>query len=321
MRGAPERDAGDLPAGDPPAGVALGLAAYVCWGLFPLFFSLLSGVGAVEVVAHRVLWSLVLCALLLAVARRRAPGTASLALPRAQLGGLAVAAALLAGNWGVFVHGVTSGQVVQTSLGYFVTPLVSVALGVVVLRERLRRLQWTALCLGVAAVVVLAVEDGRPPWIALALAGTFGLYGLVKKQVGRGVGAVVGLTVETALLAPLALAYVVLLEVLGRSSATAGGWGTPALLVASGPLTAGVLLLFAGAARRVRLSTIGLLQYVSPVLQLLCGVLLLGESLSPARLAGFCVVWVALALLVADVGRGRRAAAATRSEARLAAAR
>ena len=306
---------------DPPAGVGLGLAAYVCWGLFPLFFHLLEGVGAVEVVAHRVVWSLVFCLAVLAVGRRQDPSRPRLrdATSARQRRWLALAAALLALNWGTFVHGVTSGQVVQTSLGYFVTPLVSVLLGVVVLRERLRRLQWGAVALGAAAVLVLTVEDGRPPWIALTLAGSFGLYGLVKNRVGRTVAALPGLTVETAVLLPVAVGYLAAVGL--RDGALPLGVDPldPVLLVVSGPLTAGVLLLFAGAVRRVRLSTVGLLQYVSPVLQLVVGVALLGESLSPARLAGFAVVWGALALLVVDttgaVRRGRSGVAVTAGRA------
>lgn len=282
-------------------GMQMGLAAYVMWGLFPLYFVLLTGVGAVETVAHRVAWSLLFCVVLLGVlGRRLGGGTAELRrISRGQVAGLALAAMLLSVNWAVFIYGVGAGQVVQVSLGYFTLPLVSVALGVLFLGERLRRWQWAAVAIGAGSVVVLSVADGRPPWIALALAGSFGLYGLLKNRVGRGVAALPGMTIETAVLAPLAIGYLVWLQVRG-SAAFGSSPATTVLLILTGPLTAGVLLLFAAAARRVRLSTLGLMQYVTPVLQFVAGVALLGERMSPSRLAGFVLIWVALVILSID---------------------
>lgn len=294
------------------SGVLLGLGAYLMWGLFPLYFRLLDAAGPVEVVLHRIVWSLLVCVLLVLVTR----GGASLRrLTRRQVAGLGLAALVLSVNWGVFVYGVNSGQVVETSLGYFINPIVSVVLGVTLLHERLHRAQWVAVGLAAVAVVVLSVDYGRPPWLAFSLALSFGAYGLIKNRVGRGVGAVPGLTVETAVLAPLAVVGLVLLQVQGSSTFTLERPGLAVLLALSGALTALPLLLFAGAARRVPLSTIGLLQYVTPVMQLLIGVLVFSEPLPPVRLAGFALVWLALAVLSID---GLRRSAVSRAQARAA---
>ena len=294
------------------SGVLLGLGAYLMWGLFPLYFRLLQAAGAVEIILHRIVWSLLACALLLSLVR----GWASVrAITRRQVLLLAAAAAVLSVNWGVFVHAVNSGQVVETSLGYFINPLVSVLLGVLLLGERLRPAQWVAVGIATTAVGVLTLDYGRPPWIAIALAGSFGSYGLLKNRVGRAVGALPGLSVETAVLAPVAVGGLVWLGVRGQSTFLVEGPGLALLLAASGVLTALPLLLFAGAARRVPLSTIGLLQYITPVMQLLIGVLVFGEPMPPLRLAGFALVWVALAVFTVD---GLRSAGRTRSAARVA---
>jgi len=216
---------------------------------------------------------------------------------------LGTAAVLLAVNWGVYIYAVNSGQVVEASLGYFVNPLVTVLLGVVVLRERLRRLQWVAVGIGVVAVLVLTVAYGRVPLIALSLAVSFGLYGLIKNRVGAGVGAVTSLTTETVVLAVPAAAVLVWLESTGRGHFTDDVPWQALLLASTGVATVVPLLFFAAAARRVPLSTMGLLQYVTPVLQLLCGVLLLGEQMPAARWFGFALVWVALAVMSADTLR------------------
>lgn len=287
---------------DSPTGVGLAFAAYGVWGLFPLYFALLAGVGPVEVVAHRVVWSLAFCVAVsagLALTGRGATLRAVRRLTRRQLALLAGAAAVLSVNWGVFIHAVESGQVVQSSLGYFTNPLVSVILGVLVLGERLRRAQWAAVGIAGSAVVVLTVEDGRLPWIALTLALSFGAYGLLKNRVGRGVGALPGMTVETALLLVPAVVVVGLLSVVGEGQFGTSAW-TTALLIGSGPLTAVALLIFAGAARRIRLSTLGLIQYVTPVMHLLLGLLVFGEAMSGGRWAGFALIWTALLILSAD---------------------
>lgn len=299
---------------DDRRGVAFGAGAYLIWGTFPLYFRLLDAAGPVEIVLHRIAWSLVVCGALLAATRGWRQVRDVLATPR-RLVMPAAAATVLALNWGTYVYGVNSGQVVETSLGYFINPLVTVALGVVVLGERLRPLQWAAVGIGAAAVVVLTVDYGRPPWIALTLALSFGCYGLLKNRVGLDVGALAGLTIETAALAPVALVGIVLLAATGEGTATQLGPGHLALLASTGVATAVPLLLFAAAARRVKLSTIGLLQYLAPVLQLLCGVVLLGETMSASRLAGFTIVWVALAVLTADTLRHRHRTARARATA------
>jgi chloramphenicol-sensitive protein RarD len=286
-------------------GIVAGLGAYAMWGLFPLYFPLLEPAGGVEIVAHRVIWSLVFVALLLTALRRWAQVRAALRDRRAVLV-LAGAAVLIAVNWLVFVYGVNSGHVVETSLGYFINPLVSVLLGVVVFSERLRPLQWTAVGIAAVAVGVLTVDYGHPPWIALALAASFGLYGVMKKLVR--VEAAPGLFVETAIVAVPAAAAIVVLQADGQGTATSGGAGHFLLLMSSGVATAIPLLLFAAATRRIPLSTVGLLQYLTPLMQLAIGVFVRHEPMPPARLAGFVIVWIALAVFTADSLRTARAA-------------
>jgi chloramphenicol-sensitive protein RarD len=286
-------------------GLAVGLGAYALWGLFPLYFPLLVPAGGVEIVAHRVLWSLLFVALLLTATRGWRKVRAAVVDVRTMLL-LAGAAVLVSGNWLVFVHGVNSGQVVQTSLGYFINPLVSVLLGVVVLSERLRPLQWAAVGVAAAAVTVLTLDYGRPPWIALGLAATFGFYGLLKK-VAR-VPAAPGLLVETAMVAVPAAVAIAVLHAHGVGTAGNAGAGHLLLLMGSGAVTAVPLLLFATATRRVPLSTLGLLQYLTPMMHLAIGVFVYGEPMPPVRLLGFVIVWLALALLTADSLRQARTA-------------
>jgi chloramphenicol-sensitive protein RarD len=286
-------------------GVLTGLAAYSLWGLFPLYFPLLRPAGGLEIVAHRVLWSLLFIGLLLTVVRRWSHVRALLT-DRRRLLVLAGAAVLIAANWLVFVYGVNSGHVVETSLGYFINPLVSVLLGVVAFSERLRPLQWIAVGIAAVAVAVLTVDYGRPPWIALTLALTFGLYGLMKKLVR--VEAAPGLFLETLLVAGPALAVLAVLHADGEGTFGHAGAGHAVLLVGSGVATAIPLLLFAAAARRIPLSTVGLLQYLTPLMQLAIGVFVYDEPMPPARLAGFAIVWVALAVFTADMLRHARAA-------------
>ena len=287
------------------AGTAAGLSAYLLWGCFPLYFPLLEPAGGVEIVAHRVVWSLLFVALLLTALRRWSLVRAAVTDRRTLLV-LAGASALIAANWLVFVYGVNSGHVVETSLGYFINPLVSVLLGVVVFSERLRPLQWTAVGLATVAVVVLTIDYGRPPWIALTLAATFGSYGLLKKLVR--VEAAPGLFVETAVAFVPALVVLGVLHGTGRGTAGSEGTGHLLLLMASGIATAVPLLLFAAAARRIPLSTVGLLQYVTPLMQLALGVFVFHEPMPPARLVGFAIVWAALAVFTVDSLRAARAA-------------
>lgn len=291
-------------------GLAYGLAAYLLWGLFPLYWPLLEPAGALEILAHRVLWSAVVVGVLL-LARRRLGGLRG--VDRGSVIRLSLAGAVIAVNWGGYIWGVNHEHVVETSLGYFINPLVTVALGVVLLRERLRRVQWVAIGLGTVAVVVLTVDYGRPPWLALLLAGSFGSYGYVKKRVA--VGAAEGLLIESSVLAVPAV--VVLAVLAGQDTLTWQGHGADhdLLLMSAGVVTAVPLLFFAGAARRLPLSTLGLLQYVAPVLQFLVGVLVRHEPMPAGRLAGFALVWVALLVLTVDGlhhrARAQQAVAAT----------
>jgi chloramphenicol-sensitive protein RarD len=282
-------------------GTLYGIAAYLIWGMFPLFWPLLEPAGALEILAHRVVWSLVLVVIVLV-----ASGGGWSRLPRTgrPLRLLSLAAVLIAVNWGLYIWGVNHHHVVETSLGYFVNPLVTVALSVVVLGERLRRMQWMAVAVAASGVIVLTVQAGRPPWIALALAGSFGTYGLIKKVVG--VEPAAGLVVETAVLAPVALGFLVLLGANGSGTLSSHGPGHALLLAAAGPVTAIPLLAFAAASSRVPLSWMGLMQYLTPIIQFLIGVFVRHESLPAVRLVGFLLIWVALVIFTADGTAARR---------------
>ena len=284
-------------------GALYGAGAYLLWGLFPLYWPLLAPSTALEVLAHRIVWSLAVVLLLLAVIGRLGRLRAVVS-DRGRLLRLALAAAVIAVNWGVYIYGVSSEQVVETSLGYFINPIVTVLLGVLVLGERLRPAQWAALGLAFVAVLVLSVENGRPPWIALVLAFSFGAYGLLKKT--ARVGAVEGLGVETLVLLVPAAAFVAFLGSSGDGTFGSEGAGHAGLLALSGVVTAIPLLLFGAAASRVPLTTLGILQYLAPTLQFLLGVTLFDEAMPPAKLLGFVLVWVALVLFTTDVVRHHR---------------
>ncbi len=284
-------------------GVLYGVGAYLLWGLFPLYWPLLKPAAALEVLGQRIVWSFVVVLLLVALTAGASRLRAVVA-DRGTLIRLALAALFVAGNWGTYIYGVNSGQVIETSLGYFVNPIVTVLLGVLVLGERLRPVQWTALGVAFLAVVVLTLQNGRPPYIALVLAFSFGTYGLLKKT--AGVGAVEGLAVESAVLLPVAVAYLFVLHATGGGTFTTEGPGHAVLLATTGVVTAVPLLLFAGAASRVPLSTLGLLQYLAPTMQFLLGVVVLHEPLPLVRLLGFALVWFALALFTSDVVRHHR---------------
>jgi chloramphenicol-sensitive protein RarD len=291
------------------AGVLSGVAAYSLWGLFPLVFHRLQAVGAVEILLHRILWSFLVVLIVLAWRGPRGWLRPVLADHR-QMARLAIASVLIACNWLLYIWAVNHGHVVEAALGYYVNPLLTVALGVVVLHERLRSLQLVALGFGAASVAVLTFSFGRPPWIALVLAITFAGYGFQKNAVT--IASAPSLAVETAILAPFALIALIALEVQGRAAFGHGSIGRDLGLAGLGIVTAVPLLLFASAARRIPLSMLGLLQYLTPTGQLLCGVLVLGEALPPARLAGFSLVWIALVVLATDaVAARRRGAAAT----------
>ena len=296
------------PRGERHIGLLNGFAAYGMWGLVPLFWPLLKPAGAVEILAHRMVWSLVFVGAALLVLRRWAWAGELLRQPR-RLGLVAVAAAVITVNWGFYIWAVNSGHVVEASLGYFINPLVTIAMGVLFLKERLRTVQWAAVGIGVAAVLVLTIGYGRPPWISLCLAFSFATYGLVKKKIN--LGGVESLAAETAIQFLPALAFLVWLTAQGGSTFATEGAGHAALLASAGIVTALPLVCFGAAAIRVPLSTIGLLQYLTPVFQFLLGVLYFHEEMPPERWAGFALVWLALTLLTWDALRTARRTART----------
>ena len=286
-------------------GALYGASAYLLWGLFPLYWPLLEPSGSLEVLAHRILWSLVVVAVLLGITRRLGAVREALS-DRGRAVRLVLAAIVIAINWFTYIYGVTHEMVVETSLGYFVNPIVTVLLGVVVLGEKLRPVQWTALGAAFVAVVVLTVENGSPPWLALVLAFSFGAYGLLKKT--AGVGAVESLAIETAVLLPVAAAYVLVIGINGDGTFGSEGPAHAGLLALAGVITAVPLLLFGAAASRVPLTTLGVLQYLAPTMQFLLGVTLFDEPLPLVKLIGFMLVWSALALFTADLVRHHRRA-------------
>lgn len=292
------------------SGLAFAVAAYVLWGFLPLYFIQLAAASPWEIVAFRILLALAFCLILLTVTRSWGRFLALARQPRV-LGIMTLAGILIYINWQVYILAVVSGHVVEGALGYFINPLVTVLLGVIFLRERLRWLQWTALGVSFAAILVIAIGYGTFPWIALTLAFSFGLYGYIKKRVGPQVDAVSGLTLETAVLTPVAV--VILVVVAATGGIVTGTAGTPQLLLmlGAGAITATPLLLFAAAARRLPLVYIGLTQYLAPIMQFLVGVVLLHEEMPLERWIGFGLVWVALLLLTVDAllsGRAQRRA-------------
>ncbi|MER5949290.1 EamA family transporter RarD [Streptomyces sp. NPDC001904] len=297
-------------------GVVNGAAAYVMWGLVPLFWPLLKPAGAGEILAHRMVWSLVVVAAALLFVRKWG-WLRELARQPRRLALVTVAAAVITVNWGLYIWSVNAGHVVEASLGYFINPLVSIALGVLLLGERLRPAQWAAVGVGLLAVLVLAVGYGRPPWISLALAFSFGTYGLVKKKVD--LGGVESLAAETAVQFLPALGYLVWLGTQGRLTFAQEGFGHGALLASTGLVTAIPLVCFGAAAIRVPLSTLGLLQYLAPVFQFALGILYFHEAMPAERWAGFGLVWAALAVLTWDALRSARAGRARLARAAAAA--
>ena len=294
------------------AGLVYGFAAYGMWGAFPLFWPLLEPAGAMEILAHRMVWSLAVVGLILLTLRRWAWIAELLRQPR-KLALVATAAVTVSVNWGMYIWGVNSGHVVETSLGYFINPLVTIALGVLVLHERLRPVQWAAVGIGVLAVAVLTVGYGRLPWIALSLAFSFGLYGLVKKKLGMG--GLESLAAETSVQFLPALGFLLVIGGRGDSTFSHHGPGHALLLASCGLVTAIPLICFGMAATRLPLTTMGLMQYLAPVLQFVIGLLYFHEDMPAERWAGFMLVWAALALLVWDALRGARRAAIARAAA------
>ncbi|TYL54320.1 EamA family transporter RarD [Agromyces mariniharenae] len=289
------------------SGLAFAIAAYGLWGFLPVYFIALEPAGPIEIVGWRVLLSLVFCVLLITVTRAWRPFMA-LVRDRRVLFTMGLAGVLIFVNWSTYVYATLTNQVVEAALGYFINPIVTVFLGVLVLRERLNATQWVAVGISIVAVVVLAVGYGQLPWIALVLAFSFGFYGLIKKRVGPKVDAVSGLTLETAWLAPLAVAQLVFVAMTsGLTMGTVSPWHTVLLLMA-GVVTAIPLLLFAAASRRLPLIFMGFIQYFAPFIQFLVGVFVLQEPMPPERWIGFALVWLALLVLTFDLVRGARSA-------------
>jgi chloramphenicol-sensitive protein RarD len=284
-------------------GFTAAIVAYLLWGVFPLYVRPLIGVPPLQIIAHRVVWSSLLVLAILCGRRELGKLRAALGEP-ALCARLALTATLISVNWLTYVWGVSHGRVVETSLGYFINPLVSVLLGVLVLRERLAPLQWVAVALACCGVAFLTVAAGAVPWIALVLAVSFALYGFMRKVMP--VDALPGLGAETLLLAPLALGYLILCEARHTGHFGHTSRAVDALLIGGGPVTAVPLFLFAYGARRIPYSTVGVLQYLSPTLQLACGVFVFGEPFAGTRAGGFALIWIALLVFAANGLRGAR---------------
>ena len=279
-------------------GLWYGVGAYSIWGLFPIYWKLIEYVPATQIIAHRIVWSFLLLVLVRAAVIVRGRPAEPLLASRRIVGLYTAAALLIAVNWFVYVWAVNHGFILETSLGYFITPLVNVLLGVVILRERMRALQWVALALAATGVFYLAFVYGDVPWIAFALAVTFGTYGLVKKK--APLGSVAGLTLETGLLFVPALAYLAVAETNGTGPFLQAGGSTKALIVAAGPVTTLPLVLFAAAVQRVPLSVIGILQFIAPTIQFVLGVLIYKEPFNDHQLVAFAFVWSAVIVFVAE---------------------
>lgn len=283
-------------------GVLLGVAGYLFWGMFPLYFALLDSVSPIEIVAHRIIWSLIVVLLVLIVGKQWRAFTS--AFSRRNVIILGSAAIFLSINWLVYVYAVTTNQVVQASLGYFVNPLISVAMGVLILKEKLRKTQWIAVGIAIVAVVVLTIASGSLPWIALTLGLSFATYGLLKKF--ANLPSLHSLGIETAVLVPIALVILGIAIVNGSESFVLDGPKITFLLIMLGPVTAIPLLAFGGASTRIPLSTLGVLQYITPIAQFFLGVFVFQEIMSTGRWIGFTLVWVSLVIFTVDMYRHTR---------------
>jgi chloramphenicol-sensitive protein RarD len=299
------------PAVDPPSGYAFGIAAYTLWGVIPLFFRLLQGIPPIEVLAHRACWSSLVLAIIIVVLRRGGALVAVLRNRRTLLT-LLGSTVLIASNWYTYIYAVDSKQVVQAGLGYFITPLANVLLGMLVLGERLRKLQAWAIVPATIGVVVLTMETGQVPWVALSLAVTFSMYGLFRKLAAAD--ALVGLFVETTVLAPLALVYLAYLANIDKATFSWAPTRETGLLLLTGPVTTVPLLCFAGATRRLRMTTLGFLQFIAPTLQVLVAVLLLGEPFKPVYRMVFPLILSAVVLYAADAVLANRRRAADQAK-------
>lgn len=301
---APATAAG-APAAERTAGLLQGLGAYGLWGMLPLYFLTVAIASPWEIVASRITWSLVFCAILLGATRSWGRFFA-LGRDRRAMVRLSVASVLIAVNWLAYTYAVLNGHAAEAALGYFINPLVSIALGVIFLKEKLRRLQWVAIGFGLAAVVTLTFAYGSVPYLALVLAFSFGLYGFVKNRVGRTATALTSLSMETAILALPALGFLAWLVASNTDTVVSAGPAHFWLLAASGIITAVPLLLFGAAARRLPLTTLGTLQFLAPILQFIVALVVFQEPMPAERLAGFALVWIAVAMLCIDMARASR---------------
>ena len=284
------------------AGLIFGVSAYVLWGLFPLYWPLLEPAGAFEIVGHRAVWSLVFCVIALTLTKAIKPAVTTMKRPRVFIK-LFAATALISINWIVYIWATNNGHVVEASLGYYINPIIIIAIGVLLLKEKMRKLQWASVSIAAFGVLVLTIDYGRLPWIALALALSWGTYGFIKKQLG--LGALEGLGIETAISAPFYLAYLAWIGSQGDGHFTYQP-GLTLLLIGSGVVTAIPLLLFNGAGNRLPYTIIGLLQFITPTLQFSIGVWVRHEEMSQARWAGFLIIWTALVVLATDLVRSSR---------------
>lgn len=292
-------------------GLAYGIAAYGLWGIVPVFWKLLGDLSPIEILAHRVVWGVVALAVIVWLAGA-APALRAALADRRTIAVMGLSGTLLVINWGTFVGAVAAGRLLDASLGYFMNPLISVGLGTLVLRERLRRLQWIAIGFAVAGVVLLTWRAGHVPWISVVLATSFGTYGLVRKL--APIESLAGSTLETALLAPIAAIYLAVLAVRGGGQLGHASVTIQLLLLGTGVVTAGPLLLFTSAARRLPLSTIGFLQYLAPTGQFVLAVLVYHESFVHAQLIAFSFIWLGLAVFSADLVRQSRRASLSRTD-------
>lgn len=274
-------------------GILNGIAAYAMWGVFPIYWKLLHEVPALQVIGHRISWSFILLIVFILVTRQWTDFR-SAALTAKTFGIYSVAGVLLTINWLVYVWGVNAGFIVETSLGYFINPLISVLLGVIFLHERLRPTQWIPVALATTGVTYLTISYGRLPWIALSLAFSFGFYGFVKKL--APLGSLYGLTLETGIVFPLAIIYLVFVHFTGTAAFLHEGRPIDILLIGAGVVTTIPLLMFASAARQIPLTIVGLLQYIAPTMQFLIGVFLYKEPFDRSHLIGFGIVWIALVI-------------------------
>lgn len=289
-------------------GIWYGIAAYAMWGFFPIYWKLLHDVPALQLLGHRIAWSFLLL-LVYVLLTRQWKDFRSVAFDRKTLGIYAVAGVLLSLNWLIYVWGVNAGFIVETSLGYFINPLLSVLFGVIFLREKLRPMQWLPVIIAAIGVTYLTITYGRPPWIALSLAVTFGLYGLVKKL--SPLGSVFGLTLETGIVFPAALVYLIVVQLNGTGGFLHSGSTIDLLLIGAGVVTTIPLLMFASAAKEIPLNMIGVLQYFAPTIQFLIGVFLYKEPFDTTRLIGFGIVWLALVIFWVENVSARRTPVAT----------